>query len=296
MRELCDETFGGTFPFPPHYLNEDGIDLHYVDVGTGAPVLMVHGDPSWGYLWRAFVAPLSDHCRMILPDHLGMGKSGLPPCPPPHRLGHHVKNLESLLLKLDLQEVTLVVHDWGGPIGLGVATRHPERIARLVLMNTWAHAHWPGAPFPRIVELIRSPRGERFVLEKNGWVEAALRGGTSRPERLDRTVLDAYLAPYPTPESRQVLLSFSRDIPVVEGDASFAELRRTEQALTVFRDRPVLLLWGLQDPVLPPNVLDRWRETFPHAEVCAIESAGHFLQEDAPEQVLECLAAFLRPN
>src|SRR5690242_12092486 len=133
MRELCDETFGGTFPFPPRYL--DG--LHYVDVGTGAPVLMVHGDPSWGYLWRAFVAPLAQNWRVIVPDHMGMGKSALPTVPPPYRLVHHVENLERLVLKLDLQELTLIVHDWGGPIGLGVAARHPERIARLVLMNTW---------------------------------------------------------------------------------------------------------------------------------------------------------------
>jgi cis-3-alkyl-4-acyloxetan-2-one decarboxylase len=223
---------------------------------------------------------------------MGMGKSGRPPFPPPYRLAQHVRNLERLVLMLDLRGLTLVLHDWGGPIGLGVAARHPERIARLVLMNTWAHAHWPGPPFPRLVELIRSPRGGRFVLEKNGWVTAALRA-MSRPERLDESALDAYLAPYPTAESRQVLLSFSRDIPVAEGDASFAELRRTEEALPQFSDRPVLLVWGMQDPVLPPNVLDRWRETFPHAEVYEIEGASHFLQEDAPERVLQCLASFL---
>jgi cis-3-alkyl-4-acyloxetan-2-one decarboxylase len=295
MQELREETFGGTFPFAPHYLEEDGIDLHYVDVGTGAPVLMLHGDPSWGYLWRVFIAPLAESCRVVVPDHMGMGKSGRPPFPPPYRLAQHVENLERLVLRLDLRELTLVLHDWGGPIGLGVAARHPERIAGLVLMNTWAHARWPGGPFPRLVELIRSPRGEQFVLERNGYVATALRGTMTRPEQLDQTALDAYLAPYPTPESRQVLLSFSRDIPVEERDPSFAELHRTEQALPQLGDRPVLLVWGMQDPVLPPAVLARWRATYPRAEVCEIQDASHFLQEDAPENVLDCLTAFLRP-
>ena len=295
MLELREETFSGTFPFAPHYLDEGGFDLHYVDEGAGAPVLMVHGDPSWGYLWRAFIGPLAQSFRVVVPDHMGMGKSGHPAPAAPYRLADHVRNLERLVLTLDLRELTLVLHDWGGPIGLGVAVRHPERIARLVLMNTWAQARWPGAPFPRLVELIRSPRGEQFVLERNGYVTVALRGTMSRHERLDQTALDAYLAPYPNPTSRQALLSFSRDIPVEERDPSFAELRRTEHALPRFRDRPVLIVWGMQDPVLPPTVLERWRATYPRADACEIQDASHFLQEDAPEDVLACLAAFLRP-
>jgi pimeloyl-ACP methyl ester carboxylesterase len=291
--ELRSETFGGSFPFAPHYLDGE-VELHYVDEGTGPPLLMVHGDPSWGYLWRAFVAPLAEGCRVVVPDHMGMGKSGRPPFPPPYRLAQHVRNLERLVLTLDLSGLTLMLHDWGGPIGLGVAVRHPERIARLVLMNTWAQAPWPGPPFPRLVELIRSPRGEQFVLEKNGYVAAAFRGTMAHPERLGQSVLDAYLAPYPTPESRRVLLSFSRDIPVDEHDPSFAELRRTEQALPQLGNRPALLVWGMQDPVLPPAVLARWRAAYPHAQVCELQDASHFLQEDAPEAILDCLISFVR--
>lgn len=293
MIELAGETFGGSYPFAPHYREVNGVALHYVDEGAGAPVLLVHGDPTWGYLWRAFVPVLARRHRCIVPDHMGMGKSAGRKELFPYRLAHHVANLEGLLLGLDLRDVTLVLHDWGGPVGLGVAVRHPERIRRLCLMNTWAFAPWPGPPLPRLLQLIRSERGERFVLERNGYVEAALTGTTHHPERLSRAVLDAYLAPYPTPESRLALLGWTRDIPLAEGEPSFAEMRRIEAGLAAFRDRPVLLAWGLRDPVLPGPVLRRWQAVFPQAETVALEDASHFLQEDAPGPLVDRVAAFL---
>lgn len=176
---MKDETFEGTFPFAPHYHTVNGFEMHY---------------------------------------HMGMGKSGANAALYPYRLWHHIANLESLLLQLDLHQITLVLHDWGGPVGLGVAIRHPERIKRLVLSNTWAFAPWPGGPFPRLLELIRSERGEKFVLEKNGYLEPALMGTTAHTEKLTSVVLNAYRAPFPTPESRRALLCWSRDIPVNESD------------------------------------------------------------------------------
>lgn len=186
MLDLRDETFGGTFPFAPRYHEVNGFAMHFADEGAGEPVVLVHGDPTWGYLWRNFIPSLARRRRCVVPDHMGMGKSGVPGEPYPYRLRHRVANLESLLLRLDLRGMTLVLHDWGGPVGLGVATRHPERIKRLVLMNTWAFAPWPGGPFPRLLELIRSDRGERFVLEKDGYVEPALLGTAHHPEHLTR--------------------------------------------------------------------------------------------------------------
>lgn len=293
MLAIRDRTFGGTFPFAPRYLEVNGFPMHYVDEGAGEPLVLVHGDPTWGYLWRAFIPALSRRHRCVVPDHMGMGKSGANIDLYPYRLAHHIANLEALLLDLDLRGITLVVHDWGGPVGLGFATRHPTRVRQLVLMNTWAFASWPGGPFPKILALIRSERGERFVLDRNGYVEAALLGATRHPESLPRTALDAYLAPYPTPESRRALVCWTRDIPVAETDASFAEMQRIERALPVFRDRPVLLAWGMRDPVLPEPVLRMWQALYPHAETLQIEEASHFLQEDAPGPVLERVEAFL---
>ena len=296
MIGIKDETFGGSFPFAPHYHSINGFDMHYVNEGSGEPVVMLHGDPTWGYLYRQFVPALSRHHRCIVPDHMGMGKSGVPLEPFPYRLQDHIANLEALLLHLDLQNITLVVHDWGGPLGLGFAVRHPQRIKRLVLLNTWAFAPWPGGPFPRLLEIIRSERGENFVLKKNGYLEPAILGTTHHTENLTPMVMEAYKAPYPTPETRTALLCWSRDIPVQETDASYAEMKRVELGLPQFSKTPTLIVWGMKDPVLPASVLHRWQELYPQATTHEIEDASHFLQEDAPERIVEYIEEFLRTN
>ena len=296
MLALKDETFEGTFPFAPHYHSIDGVDMHFVDEGSGEPVVMVHGDPTWGYLYRNFIPVLSQRRRCVVPDQMGMGKSANPQERSLYRLQQHRANLETLLLHLDLHDITLVLHDWGGPVGLGVATRHPERIKRLVLMNTWAFAPWPGGPFPRLLELIRSERGEAFVLQKNGYLEPALRGTTYHSEQLTKIVMEAYRAPYPTPESRLALLCWSRDIPVQETDVSYAEMKQIEQGLSQFSRIPILLVWGMKDPVLSASVLHRWQQLYPHATTHELEDASHFLQEDAPERIVQWIEAFLDAN
>lgn len=294
--DIRDETFDGTFPFMPHYYEINGFPMHVVDEGIGEPLVLLHGDPTWGYLYRKFISIFSQRRRCIVPDHMGMGKSGVPREFYPFRLKHHIANLEALLLHLDLHDITLVLHDWGGPVGLGFATRHPERIKRLILMNTWAFAQWPGGPLPKLLELIRSDRGEKFVLEKNGYLESALLGTTHHPENLDKVVMDAYRAPFPTRESRLALLCWSRDIPMSERDFSFAEMRLIENGLAQFGMTPTLLLWGMRDPVLTESVLRVWQQKFPHATTRQIEDASHFLQEDAPEMILDCIEEFLQAN
>ena len=157
--------------------------------------------------------------------------------------------------------------------------RHPERVKRLVLMNTWAFAPWPGGPFPRLLEIIRSERGEAFVLRKNGYLEPALIGTTYHSEKLTNTILEAYRAPFPTPKSRLAMLCWSRDIPVQETDTSYAEMKRIEDSLPQFNTKPVLLVWGMQDPVIPPSILHRWQQLYPHATTHEIEDASHFLRK-----------------
>lgn len=293
---LQRETFGGTYPFAPHYRRVNGFDMHFADVGAGEPIVFLHGDPTWSYLWRRLIPPLSRGARCIAPDHMGMGKSEVPAEPYPYRLDHHVANLEALLLGLELRDITLVVHDWGGPVGLGFATRHPARIKRLVITNTWASAEWPGGPLPRLLEMIRSDGGERFVLEKNGYLERALAGATHHPERVTGPVLDAYRAPFPTPASRVAMLCWSRDIPMTGTDPSYAGMQSIERGLARFASTPALILWGMRDPVLSSSVLDWWRNALPHATAHEIHDAAHFLQEDAPEEIAGYLSEFVARN
>ncbi len=296
MLGIEDETFDGSFPYVPHYHRVDGIDIHFVDEGNGEPVVMVHGDPTWGYLYRNFVPALMQKYRCIVPDHMGMGKSSVPQERSLYWLEQHIANLEALLLHLDLFNITLIVHDWGGPVGLGVAVRHPERITRLVILNTWAFAPWPGGPLPRLLEIIRLERGEAFVLKKNGYLEAALRGTTYKTDNLTETVMKAYHAPFRTPESRLAMLCWSRDIPVLETDRSYAEMKRIEQSLSRFSNLPVLLMWGMKDPVLTPAVLRRWQEIYPRAKTYELEDASHFLQEDTPELIVKRIEEFLETS
>jgi pimeloyl-ACP methyl ester carboxylesterase len=293
MLGIEQETFGGTYPYAPHYRTVNRVRLHFVDEGRGEPVVLLHGDPTWGYLYRNFIPPLARRYRCIVPDHMGMGKSETPRAPYPYRLRHHIDNFEALLLDLDLRDVTLVLHDWGGPVGLGAAIRHADRIKRLVLMNTWASAPWPGGPLPRLLEVIRSERGERFVLERNGYVEPALVGTTRHADRLTPAVLGAYGAPFPTPPSRLALLCWTRDIPMAESDASYGEMRHIEDHLSAFEAKPILLVWGLADPVLPPQTLRWWQTRYPAAATRTLEDASHFLQEDAPDQIVAWLEEFL---
>jgi cis-3-alkyl-4-acyloxetan-2-one decarboxylase len=296
MLAIKNETFEGLYPFAPNYYTYQGIEMHYVDEGSGEPIVMLHGDPTWGFLYRNFIPPLSQHHRCIVPDLMGMGKSAIPQERSLYRLEQHQANLEALLLRLDLRDITLVLHDWGGPVGLGFATRHPERIKRLVLMNTWAFAPWPGGPFPRVLQLIRSERGEAFVLQKNGYLEPALVGTTYHREQLTAPVMAAYRAPFSTPESRLAMLCWSRDIPVLETDVSYTAMKRIEGGLSQFCNTPVLLIWGMQDPVLPPPVLHRWQQQYPHAATHQVEDASHFLQEDAPERVVQQIEAFMKAD
>jgi len=294
--EIKDENFNGSYPFEPNYLEVGNFKMHYVDEGKGEPVVMLHGDPTWGYLWRKLIPCVSDTHRVIVPDHMGMGKSSVPKDPYPYLLRHHISNLETLLLSLGLKDITLVLHDWGGPVGMGFAIRHPELIKSIVLMNTWAFAQWPTGEFPRLLEIIRSEKGGSFVLEKNGYVKRALLGTANYPDNYSPDVLEAYLAPFPTTESRLALLCWSRDITVNENDHSYGDMKDIEDNLTIFSDIPVFIIWGMLDPVLPVRVLEKWLSIYPHAKVSKIENASHFLQEDTPERVISELNNFLLSN
>jgi len=291
--EIKDETWAGSWPFAPHYYVSNGTEMHYVDEGQGEPIVLVHGHPTWRYLYRQFIPPLTRHHRCIVPDHMGMGKSSVPLAPYPYRLQHHIANFEALMLHLDIRDSTLVLHDWGGPVGLGFAIRHPARIKRLILMNTWAFAPWPGGPFPRLLELIRSERGEKFVLERHGYLEPALRGTTYHVEHLTTTVMEAYRAPFSTPASRLALLCWSRDIPTHVSDPSYAMMQQIEDGLAQFARTPVLLLWGMRDPVLGEPVLRLWQKVFPQAMTHTVEDASHFVPEDVPEGLVKWITAFL---
>jgi len=269
------------YPFESRHLEVDGGRMHYVDEGPpdAPPLLMVHGNPTWSFYFRHVVKAFSGAHRCVAPDHIGCGLSDKPQGWRYDLVGH-VENLERLVLALDLRDITLIVHDWGGPIGLGFARRHPERIARLVITNT---AAFPG-PAPLSLRIGRWPAIGPFLIRRlNAFAGLAPRLAVVRP--LSRAARAGYALPYRRAADRVAVARFVQDIPMGPQDASWRELGAIEAALAGFRGLPARIVWGERDFVFTPWFREEWQRRFPEAEVCSLADAGHWLLEDEPETI-----------
>jgi haloalkane dehalogenase len=283
------------YPFKPHYLSLGGHRYHYVDEGTGPVLLMVHGNPTWSFYFRELIAALRDRYRVIAVDHLGCGLSEKPSAGEySYRLQARIDDLGGLIERLDLQEITLVAHDWGGAIGLGAAVAMPERFARFVLFNT---AAFPGGRCPWRIRVCRIPvLGRLAVQGLNLFARAALRMAVCRHERMTPLVRAGLLAPYDSWGNRVAVERFVKDIPLHRSHPSYSTLQRIETGLDQFRDSPVCLVWGMRDWCFTPWYLDRFLESFPNAEVHRLADAGHYVVEDAHERIVPIVEAFLETD
>lgn len=278
------------YPFCSHYLEIDGHRLHFLDEGIGDALLMVHGNPTWSFYWRNLVNPFRGHHRVIVPDHLGCGLSDKPQGYP-YSLQKHIENLVYLIDHLDLRQITLLGHDWGGTIGLGAAVQRLDRFARIVLFNTGA---FPPPRVPRRIALCRTPvLGKLAVRGANLFARAATWMATARKGRIDKTVADGLLAPYDNWQNRIGIERFVADIPLSSHHPNYAVLKRLESDIQVLAQRPVLLIWGMRDWCFTPACLERFEGIFPDAKVHRIEDAGHWVVEDATTQVIQKVGEFL---
>jgi haloalkane dehalogenase len=295
-----DWTFGGLWPYEPQWFDSHDGRMHYVDEGPrdGMPIVMVHGNPTWGFLYRSFIPPLIEagH-RAIAIDHLGFGRSDKPDRPELYTIERHASRMEALLESLDIRDATVVPQDWGGPIGLWWATRHPERVRGLFILNTFAHRPRERVKLPLPLRLFRTPVvGEVMVKGLDLFKRVFLfRAGVVHRDRLTPEVKRAYSAPHPSWSSRTPILVFPREIPSgPEGPVSdlVAEI---EQGLERdFRSKPVAIAWAMKDIAFTPDILERaWLGTFPDADVLRLEDAGHYLQEDAHERIVPALLEHL---
>jgi haloalkane dehalogenase len=269
------------FPFESHYADINGGLVHYVDEGSGPPLLLLHGNPTWSFLYREVIKGLRDRFRCIAPDHLGFGLSQAPPGYG-YTPAEHAAAIEQLVLQLDLTNVTMMVQDWGGPIGFAVATRHPDRFAAFVVGNTWA---WPKSdPGTQIFSrLLGGPIGRYLILQRNFFVEKILPGNVKRRE-LSQEVMDAYREPFPTPESRRPVHAFPREIL---GSRPF--LAEIERGLPALRDRQALIVWPTKDVAFRKPERRRWERVFPNHRTVMLEGAGHYIQEDAPPEIVAAI-------
>lgn len=295
-----DWTFGGSWPYPPRWFDTADGRMHYVDEGPrdGRPVVMVHGNPTWAYLYRNFIPALvAGGHRAIAIDHLGFGRSDKPDRPELYRIERHCRRMEALLESLELSDATVVPQDWGGPIGLYWASRHPDRVARLFILNTFAHRPPADVPLPLPLRLFRLPGvGEAMVKGLDLFKRVFLfRAGVVHRERMSPQVRDAYRAPHPNWSSRTPILVFPREIPSGPRGPVADLAAEIEQGLERgFRDKPVRIFWAMKDIAFSSAMLDQmWLRTFPGAEVTRLEDAGHYLQEDAHEHIVPALVEFV---
>jgi len=291
------------YAFKSHFLVVDGQRIHYVDEGAGEPILMLHGNPTWSYLYRYLIRDLSSDYRCIAPDHLGFGYSDKPRHGD-YGMRAHIMRLDAFVARLDLHDVTLVVQDWGGIIGLGWAVRHKERVKRLVILNTAGFAA-PG----RMAMLRMHPRpwgllflqalkipllGEIFVQGMNGFVRKLLPAGFVHKERLTPEVMEGYLAPYPTWGSRRAHLASVRQIPFARRHPTWRLLQEIGAEIDGW-EVPAQIIWGMRDPVFVPWFLEEFERRLPnHAPTVRIDDAGHFLPDDAPAPIITAIRGFMR--
>ena len=276
-------------PFQSSYLQLGDHRIHYVDEGEGDAVLMLHGNPTWSYLYRNVVAALRSKFRCIVPDHMGCGLSDKPQHYV-YRLQTHIENALALVKALSLDRFHLVVHDWGGPIGFGLARQVPDLVHKLVVFNS------SGFLSPRIPLRIRicripvfGPVAIRFL---NGFAFGATRMAVAG--KLPMEVRRGFLAPYDSWKSRIAILRFVQDIPLHPRHPSWKTMLKIESSLSTFRNRDMLLCWGLRDWCFTQHFLEGWKARFPDAAVHEFPNAGHYLLEDAGDVINPLVRRFLR--
>lgn len=272
--------------------------MSFLDEGEGDPVVMLHGNPTWSFYYRNLILALRDKYRCIAPDHIGCGLSDKPPeSLYDYSLKSRIDDLEALLDSLGLREnITLVVQDWGGMIGMAFAARHPERIKRIIATNTGAFPLPKSKRLPFTLWIGRNTRlGAWLILKKNVFCRAAAKWCVKR-KPLPADVRAMYLEPYDSPAHRVAVLKFVQTIPLKPGDPGYDIVRDTALSLQKFRGVPTLLLWGLQDFVFDKHFLAEWRRYFPHAETHTWPDCGHYLLEDAGDEAIAKVREFLDRN
>ena len=277
------------YPFEARWLHMQGYKLHYVDQGAGRPLLMVHGNPTWSFLWRHLISDLPEY-RSIALDHAGCGLSDKPKnltyC-----LRTHEAHLVRLLDKLDLQDVTLLAHDWGGPIGLRALLQRRQRFSRIILFNTG------GFPPPFIPWRIRACRlpilGRLGVQGLNLFARAAQSMAVSDPNSINQAARDGLIAPYDSWPNRRAIHEFVRDIPASASHPTWKYLVELEESLPDLGSLPIKLIWGMRDWCFRPSCLERFQAHWPNADVSRLD-VGHWVTEEARNEVTPLVREFLQ--
>lgn len=280
------------YPFTPKsFSTPSGARMSYLDEGPRGTeaVLMLHGNPTWSFYYRNLVAAISPTMRCIVPDHIGMGLSEKPESYS-YTLATRIADVSALVASLGLNRIHLVVHDWGGAIGMGFAARHAGMIGRITILNTAAFA---SPRIPARIAICKAPViGPLLVRGANGFAGPATWMAMNR-RKLTSEERAAYLFPYDSWANRVAVSAFVQDIPLSAAHPTWATLAEVEKGLAQFKNRPVLVVWGGRDFCFNDSFLERWQVEFPQAEVHRLADAGHYVLEDARDEVVPRIAKFV---
>lgn len=274
------------YPFPSRYLDVGAGRMHYVDEGAGPVLLMVHGTPTWSFLYRHVIRELSSDHRVIAVDHLGFGLSDKPEHWS-YRPEDHARKLAMLIDRLALRDITLVVHDFGGPIGLSYAIAHAHNVRAVVLFNTWL---WSlrGTTAERMSKVMSGALGRFLYTRLNFSPRVLIRAAFGDKRKLRKDVHRQYIRAFSGPAERKGPWIFAREL-AGSNDWYENQWRRIDQ----IAGKPTLMLWGMKDPAFGADALDRWKTAIPDARIRQFPEAGHFVQEEAPEEATREIRAFL---
>ncbi len=282
--------FTDLYPFESHFIDIDGLKYHYIDEGQGDVIVMLHGNPTWSFYYRNLALSLRESHRVIVPDHIGCGFSDKPQNYP-YRLEDHVSNLKRMITSLNIDKFHLFLHDWGGPIGLGYAVDFPEKIEKLVIFNTACSLN---TQFPLRILLCRIPViGEFLVRRFNYFALAAAYMASKNREKMTPAVKAGYLKPYDSYSNRIANIRFIQDIPLTTAHPTWKTAQAIESGMTKLRDKSIMICWGDKDFCFTEHFLDQWKRHFPDAEVHRFPDAGHYVLEDAIDEIIPLVNEFI---
>jgi haloalkane dehalogenase len=273
------------YAFEPHYVEQDGLRMHYVDEGDGDPVLLLHGEPTWAYLYRKVISRLTPTHRCVAPDYFGFGRSDKPTDPGWYSYDRHAESIARFAKQLDLRKTTLVMQDWGGPIGFRFAVEHPDRVARLVVLNTGIGARAPNDEWLRF---------QAFMRRVGTDIVAGQLIRLTLVQPVDDAVIAAYDAPFPVPESRVGIVQFPELVATGRDHPSAPAMLEVRERLRSY-DGPALVVFSDGDPIFGRAAAEAMAALLPGAELDPpLAGAGHFLQEDRGEAIGDRIAEWLR--
>lgn len=274
------------YPFAPFYFDVNGHKLHYIDEGRGETIVFVHGTPSWSFDFRNVIKALKTDFRCLAIDLMGFGLSDKPELYN-YSTRNHAKTFEKFILEKGLEDITLVVHDFGGPIGLNFAIQHPEKIKRLVVLNSWLWSSEGDPEFAKLSKALKSPLLP-FLYRRFNFSPGFIMPKTFGERKLSKDVRKQYTKPFADKTQRNGTLAFAGSL--LNDQDWFEELWNKRSAIA---DKPTLFIWGMKDPVVKPRYLDKFLTGFRNSSAVKLETSGHFPQEEQPDEVVKSIRDFV---